>query len=735
MPKGLALMLIGALGFILGPGSALARSLSSLERPLGDRDAPWEISARNLSVEEESGIYRAEGDVVIRKGDQVLYAQKAIYNAQTHVAEVPGPFRLESGGDLLQGKEGVFDLESRTARIAEGTLFLRENHYYISGGVMEKVGERSYVITRCRITTCDGPNPDWSITGSEVRVTLEGYGQVKDAAFRVRGIPLLYSPYLIFPAKTKRQTGFLPPRIGYSGLTGMDVEIPFFWVLADQADLTFYQRYLSRRGYMQGVELDYVTGEQSKGIFLFDILSDRESPKDMENRAALELSPDPRTNKTRYWLRGMADQGLPFDIKLRADLDYVSDQDYLLEFERGLFGFEARPELDEAFHRPFLERRSPTRDSTLRISRDGDEYTLQAGSGYAQQPENPPEDETPQPLGQAAFSLMPQRMWNLPLYVHVSSEAGYVWREEGIRGNRVQVAPQVDLPLWLGPYVQFEPSFRYTYAAQWFDEVGEGEKDRESEGGYEASMRLQTYAERQFPFTWRAVERLRHRIAPRITYTFKGYEREDADPPWFESLTYERDHEKSRNLVSLALENYLDARSRTGRGTPVYRQWAYLKLEQGYAIDEARRDTDPGEDREPLTSLKGSLVATPFRGLDLRGSASWDHYESAVTSASVSLDMSMERVKGSRDHYLIEYGYKREGAKNLNLLAQVHLGYGWSVGGAFERNISAGQTVVSSGWVGYDRQCWGIRLGAKRENEDTSVILGIDLLGLGRTYR
>jgi len=69
--------------------------------------------------------------------------------------------------------------------------------------------------------------PDWNITGSEVKVTVEGYGTIKNSAFRVRGLPIIYIPYMIFPAKAKRQTGLLPPRVGYSTLNGGELEIPF----------------------------------------------------------------------------------------------------------------------------------------------------------------------------------------------------------------------------------------------------------------------------------------------------------------------------------------------------------------------------------------------------------------------------------------------------------------------------------------------------------------------------
>jgi LPS-assembly protein len=100
--------------------------------------------------------------------------------------------RIETDGDVITGKEGTFNLNTQTGEIIEGRLFIKANHYYLSGSQMQKTGENTYVINNCTITTCDGDNPDWTITGSEVKVTIEGYGTVKHSAFRIRDLPFIY---------------------------------------------------------------------------------------------------------------------------------------------------------------------------------------------------------------------------------------------------------------------------------------------------------------------------------------------------------------------------------------------------------------------------------------------------------------------------------------------------------------------------------------------------------------
>jgi len=315
----------------------------SKERFLGQENAPWNITAKSMSYRDKEKIYDAEGDVVISRGGQVLHAQKASYNMDSGIVEVSGDVRLESEGDIFKGESGVFDLNRQTGTIMNGSLFLKEDNFHIKGGLMEKLGENTYRVKDCHLTTCDGEKPAWSITGSEVKVTINGYGTVEQAVFKVRDFPLIYVPYFIFPAKTKRQTGLLLPLAGYSTRMGYEYTQPFFWAISDQTDATFFAHFMSRRGTRAGLEYRYVLGEESKGTMMFDGFSDDEVDNGEGNSSdewGYEEDAYLRPNSDRYWFRMKADHELPLGFTAKLDLDVVSDQDYLREFKGTHMGFE-----------------------------------------------------------------------------------------------------------------------------------------------------------------------------------------------------------------------------------------------------------------------------------------------------------------------------------------------------------------------------------------------------------
>ena len=53
------------------------------------------------------------------------------------------------------------------------------------------------------------------------------------------------------------------------------MELPFFWAISENADATFYQRYLEKRGYKQGVEFRYFLSPEIFGTLYADYINDR----------------------------------------------------------------------------------------------------------------------------------------------------------------------------------------------------------------------------------------------------------------------------------------------------------------------------------------------------------------------------------------------------------------------------------------------------------------------------
>ncbi len=102
-------------------------------------------------------------------------------------------------------------------------------------------------MTKGNFTTCkqkDGKCPSWSIQAEEVvHKKKERIIEYKNAWLRIYDKPVLYFPYFFHPDPTvKRQSGFLMPTFQNSNNSGSSLQIPYYKVISENKDMTFYPR-------------------------------------------------------------------------------------------------------------------------------------------------------------------------------------------------------------------------------------------------------------------------------------------------------------------------------------------------------------------------------------------------------------------------------------------------------------------------------------------------------------
>jgi len=112
------------------------------------------------------------------------------------------------------------------------------------------------------VTACDGEDPAWKFTVKSGRVTLEDYARLKNATFRLGGIPLLWTPYILWPALRGRASGFLVPGLGYNSNRGGYFGLSYFWAIDRSWDATFSGDFYTQKYYGLGAEL---RGQPSAG--------------------------------------------------------------------------------------------------------------------------------------------------------------------------------------------------------------------------------------------------------------------------------------------------------------------------------------------------------------------------------------------------------------------------------------------------------------------------------------
>jgi hypothetical protein len=154
---------------------------------------------------------------------------------------------------MKEGERGAFTGETLTLSLltllggmTDGAITVAGTRLTLRGKRITRIGPDQIEVDEGTFSTCpEGVCQDWSFRARRIRVEKEGYLTATGSAFYIDGIPVFYSPWLIFPVKTGRQAGLLIPEFGYSSRNGVETAFPVFVPLGGAADLTFTPRAFS----------------------------------------------------------------------------------------------------------------------------------------------------------------------------------------------------------------------------------------------------------------------------------------------------------------------------------------------------------------------------------------------------------------------------------------------------------------------------------------------------------
>lgn len=723
--------------------SASAEGQSKLLKD--DPKEPWHIVADEIRYDYKANQYVAIGNVTITKQDKNLSADYIRFDQKNMKAFADGHVIMTAGQDILTGSSMEMDLNAETGTIYNGTIFLQENHFYIKGDKLKKVGKDSYTADKASITTCDGDRPAWKITGRNLKITLEGYGFVKHAALWAKKIPVLYTPFLVFPVKLKRQSGLLAPQFGYSDRKGTEYNQPFYWAINQSSDATFYVHHMGRRGEKLGLEYRYVLDESSKGILMYDFLNDKkvdDGSFESSKNWGYEDDDVLRPNSDRYWFRMKHDQALPFEFFAKLDIDVVSDQDYLQEFKSGHTGFsETNAYFLKTFGRDLDDYNDPVRVNRFNLNRIWSLYSLNAELRWydnviiRRQEET---DTTLQKLPLIEFDGVRQRIYSSPFYFDLDSEYTYFYSEDGARGHRMDAHPRFYLPYSYKSYFTVEPSIGVRETVWHFDkdEFSSSDKNTLYREMYDLKIDLSSEIYNIFNVNGKNIERIKHSIKPQIIYDYIP-EKDQDEYPSFDEL----DRIGRQNLITYSITNTLTSKSKENREKKdaystdktyghenynppsyAYNQFCRFKLEQSYDINKAKED-----DPEPFSPIYGEIEIVPVKYFSINADAQWSHYDNRFRSRNVAINLWDERG----DKLFVEHRYTIDSSESIYTDLLLKVSDRLSAYAEYERNIFEGEDIKYGVGFLYEMQCWSLDFSYINEENDRKFVFMINLFGIG----
>lgn len=322
--------------------------------------APTHVSAHRIVGINELELV-AEGNVVLERAGDVLSADRVVYRQLEDEVEAVGNVRLSSPKSEMSGprlrmvmeastgefESPAYSIRHKPAPVEEAALTIlglpamsesgqvlattgrKLDRPEITGsGVAKRLefrGKDLYRLDDATYSTCSPGKRDWEIYVDTLDLDYVGEeGKGRNAVVRFKDTPIFYLPWMSFSLNNQRKSGFLPPTIGSTSKSGLEITAPWYWNIAPNMDATITPRVMTRRGLQLSTEFRYLLDSSynrnhaTPGMPLPDM-----------GQVRLEYLPDDKlAGRDRYGYAITHTQNLGNGLTGALNLNGVSDDNY-----------------------------------------------------------------------------------------------------------------------------------------------------------------------------------------------------------------------------------------------------------------------------------------------------------------------------------------------------------------------------------------------------------------------
>lgn len=635
------------------------------------------ISVRASGEQKWKGdLWSAEGEVLISYQDVRIQCDRVQLNKATGDIEAEGHVILDQGPSRMSADSLRYNLRKK-----EGTFTNAKGSappsFSFTGDVIERLDQTHYKILNGTFTSCETEGrPPWDLHLREALIEEDGYGRFKGVGFRVKRVPVLYFPYLLWPMKRTRAAGFLVPSLGYSERRGFFIGNRLFIPLGRSYDTTLHFDYYSKAYYGFGTEFRWAPVEGALGqVFAYGVK-------------------DPVSGFWQWKIDGKHKQENFLGFNLLAEVHELSDNDFFQEFENTVQS-NTRRSLYSQF---FMTRSSGPGILNIRFDR---RVTFLST-----------EDVTLHQLPEVEYRVRSTRVGNSSFFWNLITSANLFDVDRGgdLKGSygRVDLFPEISYtvpgPVWLSmtPTIGGRETW---YSDRYTDDRKGFEGESLNRSYYQAGLDLVGPSfSRIFDLHNDKGTRIKHLIEPRIEYNYLSDPTTDTSLlPVFDEV----DSAVNTNRVKFTLSNRLYRRSNRSSSAE---EFLSLDIFQEYSFD---RPLSYGA--EGKTSQRGpygaALRFVPIQGATVDGRVSVDALSHKIRSMSLSTSMSRKVYNTGFTWY---ESYSPTTGDRTSSQAQVRFGLNnpdfplkFDVQVAYDIQQKTMQQQRFS--VGYTGSCWGVR--------------------------
>ncbi len=647
--------------------------------------------------------WRGQGHVELLYQDIKIRCDALEVDLETMDLHAAGGVILDQGPRRFTCDEAFFNLRTKTGRLlhASGTL---EPTYSFTAEEVEKLDERRYRLTRATFTSCEPePAPPWRFSVRRALLEEQGYGRFHGAALEVKNFPVLYVPYLLWPLKTERAAGLLPPSLGYSEHRGAYLGSELFLPLGPSYDVTVALDLYSRGTFGLGTRWRWAPVRGASGEI--DLTTIR----------------DDRTGRWEWKVDGRHRQDDLLGFSALAEVHDLSDLDFFREFERSY----DRNTLRSLYSYLYLTR--PLGPGALNVRLDR-RRTFLSSENVIELHQLPEVEWRVRPTRIGAT----QAYWSLIGSFNLFS----VDRGPGLATTyaRADLYPRLSYSLPSPPWLSITPRVgaRGTYyTARLADDRRTYEERGTDRSFVEAGLDLVGPTLSRVYGGFGPFERLKHVIEPRIEYSYTSDVGDTSRIPRFDEV----DSTLVTNRVRVSLVNSVLARVKGASGA---REVASLVLSEEHSFTDPLTRSLDGTRTWKRGPLEAVLHLSPTTAFSLDARLAYDTVFGGLRSSALSASWS------HRGQYVAATWYESYIAETGDRTSsQVRLTSGLGAPGGPVRvqlslnyDIERSRFVQQRAVVRYTASCWAVAVEYRDFRFGTfptrDYRISIDFKGIGR---
>lgn len=376
-----------------------------------------------------------DGYVDISYKDFRLQSDHAEYDTVTRDLIATGNVVLDQVAQRIVCKRLELNIETKMGTAYDVFGYVAPQIFFW-GTKLEKLGDDEYKLYQGVFTECSQIIPHWSLKTNAANMTINEYIRFNSFLLKAKKIPIFYSPFMMWPIKRDRATGFLFPGFGPNSRKGFYIGDSFFWAMNRSMDSTFTLEHYALRGWGSAAEYRYAESETSEGAFRGYFANDTQFGK-------------------QWILSGAVKQDLPFEFRLASILDTFKSFDYIRDSAKNLPKASSQTKTVQAF-----------------LTRNWSYYSLNLLGNQSERGGNGSDSDNNTSMyyhiPEVELQSRNQQLFSTPLFWTLLTS--FDWLGRGNRADdqtfrntfqRFDIFPTISYPVTALSWLTFTPSFGY----------------------------------------------------------------------------------------------------------------------------------------------------------------------------------------------------------------------------------------------------------------------------------